>query len=70
MIYEDSTSLFDTLLEKDISFSVRDIRQLALEMYKVTKGLAPIAILSLFLYCKTCKIIIRLFNSTGKYSLL
>ena len=34
MIYEDSTSLFDTLLEKDMSFFVHDrnIQQLALEM--------------------------------------
>ena len=51
MIYEDSTSSFDTLLEKDMSFSARDrnIQQLALEMYKVTKGLASTAISSLFL---------------------
>ena len=51
MIYEDSTSSMDTLLEKDMSFSVynRNIQQLALEIYKVTKGLAPAAILSLFL---------------------
>ena len=43
MIYEDSTSSFDTLLEKDMSLSVHDrsIQQLALEMYKVAKGLAP-----------------------------
>ena len=46
MIYEDSTSLFDTILEKDMSFSVcdRNIQQLALEMYKVAKGHAPTAI--------------------------
>ena len=52
-VYEDSTSSFDTLLEKDMSFSVHDrnIQQLALEMYKVTKGLAPTAISSLFLQC-------------------
>ena len=33
---EDITSLFDTLLEKNMSFSVHDrnIQQLALEMYK------------------------------------
>ena len=51
MIYEDSTSSFDTLLEKDMSFLVHDrnIQQLALEMHKVTKGLAPTAISSLFL---------------------
>ena len=45
------TSLFDTPLEKDISFSVHDrnIQQLALEMDKLAKGLAPTAISSLFL---------------------
>ena len=34
-----------TLLEKDMLFSVHDIniQQLALEMYKVAKGLAPTA---------------------------
>ena len=53
MIYEDSTSLFDTLLDKDMSLSIHDrnIQQLALEMYKVTKGLAPAAISSWFLQC-------------------
>ena len=42
IIYEDSTSSFHTLLEKDVSFSVHDIniQQLAPEMYKVTKCLA------------------------------
>ena len=51
MIYEDRTSSFDTLLEKDMSFFVynRNIQQDALEMYKVTKGLAPTAISSFFL---------------------
>ena len=36
-----------------MSFSVHDsyIQQLALEMYKVAKGLAPTAISSLFLQC-------------------
>ena len=52
MIYEGSTSSFDTLLEKDMSFSVhnRNIQQLALEMYKVTISLAPTAISSFFLF--------------------
>ena len=42
-----------TLLEKDMLFSVHDIniQQLALEMYKVAKGLAPTATSSLFLQC-------------------
>ena len=50
MIYEDGTSLFDVLLEKDMSFSAHDrnIQQLAIEMYKVKKDLAPTAISSLF----------------------
>ena len=53
MIYEDSTSSFDTLFEKDMSFSVHDrnIQQDAPEMYKVRKGLAPTAISSLLLQC-------------------
>ena len=53
MIYEDCTSSFDTLLEKDMSFSAHDrnIQQLALEMYKVTKGLTPTAKSGLFLQC-------------------
>ena len=50
MIYGDSTSSFDTLLQKDMSFSAQDrnIQQLPLEMCKVTKDLAPAAISSLF----------------------
>ena len=53
MIYEDSTFLFETLLEKDMSFSVHDrnIEQLVLEMFKVAEGLAPTTILRLFLQC-------------------
>ena len=53
MIYEDSTSSFNTLLEKDMSFSVHDrnIQQLPLEIYKVAKGFAPTVISSLFLQC-------------------
>ena len=57
MIYEDSTSSFDNPLEKDMPFSVHDrnIQQLALEMY---------------IQRSQHKITIRLFNSTGEYSLL
>ena len=53
MIYEDSTSSFDTLLDKDMSFSVhnRNIQQLAREVYNAAKGLAPTAKSSLFLQC-------------------
>ena len=53
MIYEYSTFSFDTLLGKYMSFSVydRNIQQPSLKMYKVTKGLAPTAISSLFLQC-------------------
>ena len=51
VIYEDSTSSFDTLSENDMSFSVHDrnIQQLALEMYKVTTDFVPTAMSSLFL---------------------
>ena len=51
MICKESTSLYNTLLEKDKSFSVynKTIQQLELEMYKLTKGLAPSTISSLFL---------------------
>ena len=53
MIYEGSTSSSDTLLEKDMSFSThgRNIQQLGLEMYKVTKDLVPTPITSLLLQC-------------------
>ena len=74
MIYEDSTSLFDTLLEKYMPFSVHDrnIQQLTLEMYKVKKGLAPTSISTLFLQCSNSRHTRSQsdFNSTGKYSLL
>ena len=55
MIYEDSTSSFDALLEKDMSFSVhnKNIQQLALEMYKKAHGLTSSAISSLFSYSST-----------------
>ena len=56
MIYEDINSLFNTL-KKAMSFSVgdRNIQQLALEMYRVTKDLGPTAISSLFLQCSNIR---------------
>ena len=51
--FMETVLLHLTLLEKDMSFSVHDrnIQQLPLKMYKVTKGLVPTAISSLFLQC-------------------
>ena len=42
MIYDDSTSSFVSLLERDNLFSVHDcnIQQLAMEMCKISHGLA------------------------------
>ena len=43
VIYDDKTSSFEQLLENDNSVSIhhRNIRTLAIEMYKVTNGLSP-----------------------------
>ena len=51
MIYDDSTSSFVSLLERDKSFSVHncDIQQLAMEIYKVAPDLASKAMSILFL---------------------
>ena len=66
-----------TLSWKKMSFSVHDrnIQQLALEMYKVAKGLATTAISSLFLQCSNNRQTTRSQSDfsippTGKYSLL
>ena len=46
MIYEDSISSFESILEKSMPSSVHDrnIQLFAPAMYKVTKGLAPTAV--------------------------
>ena len=43
IVYSDKTSDFSELLEKDGSVSIhyQNIRQLAIEMFKVSKGLCP-----------------------------
>ena len=50
IIYEDKASTFEQLLEKDSSVSIhtRNLRFLAVEMFKVVKGLAPTIINDLF----------------------
>ena len=43
IIYNDKTSIFKELLEKDNSASIhyRNIQALAIEMYKVANGMSP-----------------------------
>ena len=43
MVYDDYESSFSVLLNKDKSFTIheRNIQTMAIEMYKVFKGLAP-----------------------------
>ena len=50
IIYNDKVSTFEQLLEKDNSGSMhtRNLRFLAVEMFKVVKGLAPTIINDLF----------------------
>ena len=50
IIYKDKASTFEQLLEKDSSVSIhtRNLRFLAVEMFKVVKGLAPTIINDLF----------------------
>ena len=57
VVSEDITSLFNIFLKKVMSFSVcdRNIQELALEMYRVTKDLGPTAISSLFLQCSNIR---------------
>ena len=50
IVYSDKTSDFSELLEKDGSVSIhyQNIRQLAIEMFKVSKGLCPEIVKGLF----------------------
>ena len=50
IVYSDKTSDFSKLLEKDgsVSFHYQNIRQLAIEMFKVSKGLCPEIVKGLF----------------------
>ena len=50
IIYKDKASIFEQLLEKDsyVSMHTRNLRFLAVEMFKVVKGLAPTIINDLF----------------------
>ena len=50
LVYTDKTSDFSELLEKDDSVSIhyQNIRQLATEMFKVSKGLCPEIVKGLF----------------------
>ena len=50
IVYSDKTSDFSELLEKDGSVSIhyQNIRQLATEMFKVSKGLCPEIVKGLF----------------------
>ena len=50
IIYDDHSSTFEELLEKDgtVSIHVRNIRKVAIEMYKVFHGIAPEVINDLF----------------------
>ena len=50
IIYDDCTSTFEELLEKDgaVSIPVRDKRKVAIEMYQVFHGIAPEVINDVF----------------------
>ena len=48
IIYRNKQSSFEELLEKVSSVSERNIRILATEMYKVSKGMSPPQITELF----------------------
>ena len=50
IIYDDSSSTFEELLERDgaVTIHVRNIRKVAIEMYKVFHGVAPEVIRDLF----------------------
>ena len=50
LIYNGKISSFESLLERDISVSIhhRNIRSLAIEMYKVKNGLSPVIFTEIF----------------------
>ena len=50
IIYDDCCSTFEELLKKDgaVTIHVRNIRKVAVEMYKVFHGIAPEVIMDLF----------------------
>ena len=50
MVYRDETSSFSELLEKDGSVTIhhRNLQFLAIEMYKVFKGIAPVFMSNIF----------------------
>ena len=50
MVYNDQTSTFESLLEKDKSVTIhhRNIHVLATEMYKAKNGLSPPIIRNIF----------------------
>ena len=50
MIYQDETSSFDELLKKDVSVTIhhRNLQFLVTEMFKVTKGMAPLFMEQIF----------------------
>ena len=50
IVYSDKTADFSELLEKDVSVSIhyQNIRRLATEMFKLSKGLCPELVKGLF----------------------
>ena len=70
IVYQDKASTFEQLLEKDSSVSLhtRNLRFLALEMFKVVKGLAPTIINDLLPLKETnnCNLRSKLFFKTPR----
>ena len=54
IIYDDTTSTFQELLDRDgsVSFHVRSIRKVAIEIFEVHQGIAPDVISDLFFVAK------------------
>ena len=50
LVYKDYTSSFDDLLAKDSSFKIheRNLQKLAIEIFKVKKGIAPAIMKNIF----------------------